>query len=115
MPEQFKGVVGRYASESKPWWPQPPRANEGAPNILYIVLDDVGYGQLSSFGGLCETPNLDRLTAPGLPAGRPEPPFRRDGRDRGILVRLPGAQRGDPVRERLALRDAYAPRVLGLC
>ena len=66
MPEPFRGVIGRYAGESTPWWPEPPRAKEDSPNILYIVLDDVGYGQLSCFGGLCETPNLDRLAANGL-------------------------------------------------
>jgi arylsulfatase len=66
MPQQFKGVIGRSVSESTPWWPEPVRAREGAPNVLYIVLDDVGYGQISSFGGLCETPNLDRLAANGL-------------------------------------------------
>jgi len=66
MPRQFKGVIGRYASESTPWWPEPVRPRDGSPNILYIVLDDVGYGQISCFGGLCETPNLDRLAANGL-------------------------------------------------
>ena len=66
MPQQFKGVIGRSVSESTPWWPEPVRAREGAPNVLYIVLDDVGYGQISSFGGLCETPNLDKLAANGL-------------------------------------------------
>ena len=66
MPQQFKGVIGRSVSESTPWWPEPVRAREGAPNVLYIVLDDVGYGQISCFGGLCETPNLDRLAANGL-------------------------------------------------
>jgi arylsulfatase len=65
MPE-FRGVIGRTVEESQPWWPEPVRAREGAPNVLYIVLDDVGYGQLSPFGGLCETPNLDRLAANGL-------------------------------------------------
>ncbi len=66
MPSNFKGVIGRSISESTAWWPEPLRAREGAPNVLYLVLDDVGYGQLSSFGGLCETPNLDRLAANGL-------------------------------------------------
>ncbi|HET8944078.1 MAG TPA: arylsulfatase [Dehalococcoidia bacterium] len=66
MPQPFKGVIGRYVSESTPWWPEPVRPPEGSPNILYLVLDDVGYGQLSCFGGLCETPNLDRLAAGGL-------------------------------------------------
>jgi arylsulfatase len=65
MPE-FKGVIGRTVEESTPWWPEPVRAREGAPNVLYIVLDDVGYGQISCFGGLCETPNLDRLAQNGL-------------------------------------------------
>jgi arylsulfatase len=65
MPE-FKGIIGRTIEESTPWWPEPVRARPGAPNVLYIVLDDVGYGQLSPFGGLCETPNLDRLAANGL-------------------------------------------------
>lgn len=66
MPEQFKGVIGRTAAESTAWWPEPLRAREGAPNVLYIVLDDVGYGQIANFGGLCETPNFDRLAASGL-------------------------------------------------
>ena len=39
---------------------------EGAPNVLFFVLDDVGYGQLSSFGGLVETPVLDSVAANGL-------------------------------------------------
>ncbi len=66
MPEQFDGVIGRTVAESTPSWPEPVRAREGSPNILYIVLDDVGFGQISCFGGLCETPNLDRLAADGL-------------------------------------------------
>jgi arylsulfatase len=66
MPQKFNGVVGRTIEESIPSWPQPIQAKEGSPNILYIVLDDVGFGQISSFGGLCETPNLDRLAQNGL-------------------------------------------------
>ncbi len=66
MPQPFKGVVGRSIQESTPAWPQPIRAKEGAPNVVYIVLDDVGYGQISSFGGFCQTPNLDRLATNGL-------------------------------------------------
>jgi arylsulfatase len=44
----------------------PPSAPEGAPNILYIILDDVGYGWLEPFGGLINTPNLSRLADDGL-------------------------------------------------
>jgi arylsulfatase A-like enzyme len=62
----FTGVIGRTTEESSPAWPEPPRPPEGAPNVLFFVLDDVGYGQLSSFGGLVETPVLDSLAANGL-------------------------------------------------
>ncbi len=62
----FPGVIGRTLETSSPAWPLEPEAPPGAPNVLIIVLDDVGYGQLGVFGGLCETPNLDRLAANGL-------------------------------------------------
>jgi len=62
----FPGVVSRTVSESQPAWPEPNRAKEGAPNIIFFVLDDVGYGQMSAFGGLVETPNIDRLAQNGL-------------------------------------------------
>jgi arylsulfatase A-like enzyme len=62
----FPGVIGRTITESSPAWPQPLRAREGSPNVVFVVLDDVGYGQLSSFGGLVNTPNLDRLAEGGL-------------------------------------------------
>jgi arylsulfatase A-like enzyme len=62
----FPGRIGLTAQDSEPAWPAPIRAREGAPNVLFFVLDDVGYGQLSSFGGLVETPNIDRVAAMGL-------------------------------------------------
>jgi arylsulfatase A-like enzyme len=61
----FPGMIGRTVEESSPAWPAPIRAREGAPNVLFCVLDDVGYGQLSCFGGLVETPNIDRVAASG--------------------------------------------------
>ena len=64
--EPFPGVIGRTTDESSPAWPVPPRARPGAPNVLMFVLDDVGFGQLSSFGGLVDTPVLDGLAANGL-------------------------------------------------
>jgi arylsulfatase len=65
---EFSGVVGNTYRESTPDWAPalPVQAPQGAPNILLIVLDDVGYGQIGSFGGPIETPNLDRLAAGGL-------------------------------------------------
>jgi hypothetical protein len=62
----FPGVVGRTVQESSPAWPAPFRAKDGAPNVLFFVVDDVGYGQLSCFGGLVDTPNIDRVAASGL-------------------------------------------------
>jgi len=62
----FPGVIGRTIDESTPAWPQPLRANPGAQNVLFIVLDDTGYGHLGCFGSPIRTPNLDRLAANGL-------------------------------------------------
>src|SRR4051794_10847825 len=60
------GVIRRTVQESSPAWPVTPRAKDGAPNVLFFVLDDVGYGQLNCFGGLIETPNIDRVANSGL-------------------------------------------------
>jgi arylsulfatase A-like enzyme len=62
----FPGRIGRTIEESSPAWPRPLRAPSGAPNVVFLVLDDVGYGQLSAFGGLVNTPNIDRVAANGL-------------------------------------------------
>lgn len=62
----FTGVIGRTVEESSPAWPEPPRPPVGAPNVIFFVLDDVGYGQLSNFGGLVETPVIDSLAKNGL-------------------------------------------------
>ncbi len=62
----FPGTVGRTLETSSPAWPARPTPPPDSPNVVVIVLDDVGYGQLSAFGGLCETPNLDRLANRGL-------------------------------------------------
>jgi arylsulfatase A-like enzyme len=66
MSMQFRGSIGRTWQESKPWWPQPTQAPPDAPNIVIIILDDVGYGWLSSYGGSIETPNIDGLARNGL-------------------------------------------------
>jgi len=62
----FPGVIGRTTDESSPAWPRPLRAKQGAPNVLIIVLDDTGYGQLGCYGSPIATPNLDALAAGGL-------------------------------------------------
>lgn len=62
----FSGVVGRTFDVSEPAWPEPLRARKGAPNVLFIVIDDMGFGQLGCYGSPIETPNIDRLAAGGL-------------------------------------------------
>jgi arylsulfatase A-like enzyme len=62
----FPGVIGRTADVSKPAWPSPTRAKEGAPNFLFIVLDDTGFGHLGCYGSPINTPNIDALAADGL-------------------------------------------------
>ena len=64
--EPFPGVVGRTVDESTPAWPAIPTAPVGAPNVVLFVLDDVGYAQLSPFGGKCRMPTLDKLADRGL-------------------------------------------------
>ena len=62
----FPGVIGRTTDESSPAWPRPLRAPAGSPNVLIIVLDDTGFGQLGCYGSPIATPNLDALAAEGL-------------------------------------------------
>jgi arylsulfatase A-like enzyme len=62
----FGGVIGRYHFESQPWWPPEQRAPDGAPNVLVVVLDDVGWAQLGCYGSDIDTPTFDGLAAGGL-------------------------------------------------
>jgi arylsulfatase A-like enzyme len=62
----FPGVIGRTVDESQPAWPEPIRARKGSPNVLFIILDDTGFGQIGCYGSPIETPNLDDLAANGL-------------------------------------------------
>jgi arylsulfatase len=63
---RFTGHIGRTDAESIPAYPSPPRAPDGAPNVVYVVLDDVGYAQLGCYGSDIETPAFDRLAAGGV-------------------------------------------------
>ena len=68
MSKPFKGVVNVDIRDSTPDWApfEPPKAPEGAPNVVYIVLDDVGFSAMDCYGGPIETPNIDRIAADGL-------------------------------------------------
>src|SRR3954454_2238934 len=63
---EFEGVIGDTWRESTPWWPPDPVPPEGAPNVLLVVLDDVGYAQLGCYGSDIETPVIDGLAADGV-------------------------------------------------
>jgi len=62
----FPGILGRTIAESEAAWPAPERAKPGAPNVLFLILDDTGFGQLGCYGAPIDTPNLDRLVKNGL-------------------------------------------------
>jgi len=62
----FKGKIGETYQDSTPDYPQAVKAPQGAPNVLLILLDDVGFGMCSTFGGSVPTPYLDKLAKNGL-------------------------------------------------
>ena len=66
MAGEFGGRIGRDWRDSEPWWPPDPVAPAGAPNIVLIVLDDVGFGQLGCYGSDIATPTIDGLAAGGI-------------------------------------------------
>ena len=65
-PPTFKGEIGLSYKDSKPDFPKPVQAPKGAPNVLLILLDDMGYGVASAYGGPVNMPTLQRLAQQGL-------------------------------------------------
>src|SRR5271167_2233586 len=65
-PQKFQGQINLNAVDSKPAWPARVVPPKGAPNILLILTDDVGFGAPSTFGGVIPTPTLDHVAADGL-------------------------------------------------
>lgn len=62
----FPGVIGRTFDQSSPAWPEPNRAKKDAPNVIFIVQDDTGFGQMGCYGSPINTPNIDALAKEGL-------------------------------------------------
>jgi arylsulfatase len=67
LPEPpFKGKIGRTVKDSTPDFPKGVEAPQGAPNVLLILTDDVGFGASSTFGGPIQTPSFQRVADAGL-------------------------------------------------
>lgn len=70
----FAGVVGERASESSPAWPEQVRAPQGAPNVVVVLMDDMGYSDISPFGSEIDTPALAELAGAGYRLGNYQTP-----------------------------------------
>jgi arylsulfatase A-like enzyme len=68
MSAPFKGTISIDIRDSSPDWTpfEPPKAPDGAPSVVYIVLDDVGFSAMGCYGGPIETPNIDRIAEQGV-------------------------------------------------
>jgi arylsulfatase A-like enzyme len=62
----FRGIIGRTLAESTPWWPPRQEPPAGAPNVVLVLLDDLGYSDFGCFGAEIATPNIDALAKNGL-------------------------------------------------
>ena len=62
----FSGHIARTSAQSQPAWPMPTRPGKGSPNVLVLLLDDVGFAQLGCYGSTIRTPHMDRLASGGL-------------------------------------------------
>ena len=64
----FKGKVNVDIRDSVEDWDPfaPPKAPDGAPNVVYVVLDDVGFSAMSCYGGPIDTPNIDKVAGDGV-------------------------------------------------
>ena len=62
----FRGVIKTSYMDSTPWWPEKKKPPEGAPNVVYVVLDDTGYSQLGCYGSGVPTPNIDSIAGEGI-------------------------------------------------
>ena len=128
MTTEFGGTIGETYEDSKAWWPPLPQAPDGAPNVVIVLLDDVGYAQFGCYGSDIATPCFDELARRGrryanfhttalcsptracLLTGRNH---HSNGMARVIELAagLPRLQRDDPEGERVPLRDPRAQRV----
>ena len=126
MAKPFGGRINIDVRESEADWSpfEPPKAPDGAPNVLYIVLDDVGFSAMSCYGGPIETPNIDRIARAGralhavahdravladplVPADRPQPHAQQHGLHHRGGDRVSERERDGASRERDAVGDSW--------
>src|SRR5260370_17220365 len=62
----FRGTIGKTIADSNPWWPPAPKPPAGAPNILVVLFDDVGFSDFGCYGSPIKTPTIDTLATEGL-------------------------------------------------
>src|SRR5712664_4923243 len=62
----FGGTIGKTVAGSKPWWPPAPKPPAGAPNILVVLFDDVGFSDFGCYGSPIRTPAIDGIAGRGL-------------------------------------------------
>jgi arylsulfatase A-like enzyme len=62
----FGGKIDKTVAGSKPWWPPTPKSPAGAPNILVVLFDDVGFSDFGCYGSPIKTPTIDKLAFEGL-------------------------------------------------
>jgi arylsulfatase A-like enzyme len=62
--DRFAGSIGRTVSDSTPWWP--PDQHPTGPNVVVVLLDDVGFAQLGCYGSSIATPHIDALAGNGI-------------------------------------------------
>jgi len=63
--EAFRGTAAELASQSTPYWPPRVEAAPEAPNVILMLVDDMGFSDISPYGGEIRTPELERLTEAG--------------------------------------------------
>src|SRR5215471_7362195 len=94
LPEpRFQGRIGNTYADSEADVMALPAPPAGAPNVLVVLLDDVGFGQTSTFGGPVSTPTLQRLADARRAALGPQPPFGPHRLHHGDGDGLPGLRR----------------------
>ena len=65
-PQRFEGKIGRTLADSEEWFEEPVHPGDDAPNVVVVLLDDVGYAQFGCYGSDIDTPNIDALAQGGL-------------------------------------------------